>query len=165
MDWEIKLVAAVIIIVVGVIGVSTYIIFDGFDMGIQYHSSVQSDYSIPDQSGFYLPTISGENISQYKASCTEINLNMPIYDLEQFKGHKVKIKGELIGVMQNMENSTNIQIKPNDLSLYPYIIVSYSTKIPYSLGDELEVYGELDSSANFENKDVPFIKAAYIEKL
>ena len=163
MDWETKFVAAVIIVVVGVIGVSVYAYSNEFN--IEDPFSAPNDTSIQDQSDFYLPTISGENISAYKASCTEMSMNKPSGDLEKLQGQKIKIKGQLYGIMQNMDNGTNIQIKTSDLSLYPYIAVSYSSKIPYGLGDNLEIYGELLGMVHIDNDEVPLIKAAYIEKI
>ena len=127
-------------------------------------SASSSDSSIPDQSEFYLPTVSGENIPKYKDSCKEVNLNKPLNELDQLSGQKVKVKGELYDVAQNMEGSTNIMVKIPNVSIYPFIMVTYSSKIPYSLGDKLEIYGEYGSIVQYENDTVPCIEAAYIGK-
>lgn len=167
MDWEVTFVGLVLILVVSIIGIAIYIGI-GETQTIMPQISISGDSnesSIPDQSEFYLPTVTGKNISSYKISCKETNLDKPLKELEPLKGQKIKVKGELYNIMQNIEGSTNIQVKIPNLSQYPYVIVSYSSKIPYSLGDKLEIYGEYNDFADYENESVPFIKATYIEKI
>ena len=165
MEWEVKFVGLVLILVFGIIGTAIYAGIEETQTIITQISSDSDDSSIPDQSEFYLPTVTGENISSYKASCKETDLNKSLKELESLKGQKIKFKGELYNIMQNTEGSTNIQVKIPNLSQYPYVIVSYSSKIPYSLGDKLLVYGEYNDFVDYENESAPFIKAAYIEKI
>jgi hypothetical protein len=167
MNWEVKFVGLILILVVGIIGTAIYVGI-GETQNIMRQISISSDSeesSIPDQSEFYLPTVTGENISSYKVSCKETDLDKSSKELESVKGQKIKVKGELYNIMQNIEGSTNIHVKIPNLSQYPYVIVSYSSKIPYSLGDKLEIYGEYNDFVDYENESVPFIKASYIEKV
>ncbi len=163
MDWEVIFVAVVFISVISIMGIAAY--FEGSESGII--SPIESDINpnIPDQSDFYLPTVTGENISAYKSSCTELDLNKLVNNSGSLEGQKIKFKGELCGIFENNQNSANMQIKIHGLSLYPYILVSYSTKINYSIGDQLEIYGEYNGDGTYETETVPFIKAAYIEKV
>ncbi len=120
----------------------------------------------------YLPLVSGENISTYKASCTELNLSKTSENLNSLNGQKVKVKGQIQKKMENVEfnkTRTYIELKVPKFKTNP-ILVSYLTTIPYIEGDTIEVYGEYTYSARTEtsvemaNKDLIMIKAAYIEK-
>jgi hypothetical protein len=117
----------------------------------------------------YIPTVSEDNASAYKASCTELNISRVFENQQSLIGTKVKVKGELLKKRENFDNTTLLQLKIPDLYPYPYIIVTYSSKIPYNEGDHLEVYGEYGYPTAIGNetppKTVPSIKGAYIEKV
>jgi hypothetical protein len=144
MDWEMKFIAVVAFLAVGVILISSYFAL--------YEST------------FYVPTVSGENISVYKSSCTEIDLNKPLTDLESFYGQKVKVKGEVVESFGLIPDDT-IMLKTENLHSYPFIIVSYPIKTMFNGSDEVEVYGEYGAYIELEKNTVPFIKATYIEKI
>ncbi|WP_414468268.1 zinc ribbon domain-containing protein [Methanobacterium sp. ACI-7] len=143
-NWEVKFVILVVFLAIGVILVSSFLLI---------------------QDSMYIPTINSANIPAYKFSCIEIDLNKSESDLEQLNGKKVKIKGELSEIMQNINGNTDVQVKVPGLSKYPYAVASYSSEIPFAVGDKLEVYGEFSNFVIVDNNDVPFIKAAYIEKI
>jgi len=143
-NWEVKFVAFVAIIAIGVIVISLF--------GLMVNSA-------------YIPAVSGENISVYKSTCTEINLNRPEEELESLPWQKVKVKGTLIESADGTSDRTYLSLKVNNLTYYPYVDVTYSGKIPFKEGDELEVYGEYSGIEYTDNVTVPFIRAAYIEKI
>jgi hypothetical protein len=165
MDWEVIFVAAVIISVVGIMGIAACLEFSGSETGVTSPFAGEIDSNIPDQSDFYLPTVTGENISAYKSSCTELNLSNITSSSEPPYKQRFKFKGELFGIFENAENNTNVQLKIPNMTLYPHVIVSYSAKIDYNIGDQLEIYGEYGGFAEYENENVPSFKAAYIEKV
>ncbi|MBM4240970.1 MAG: hypothetical protein FJ150_04835 [Euryarchaeota archaeon] len=119
-----------------------------------------------ERSDICLPTVSEDNVSAYKASCSELNVSM-ISD--KSLGQRVKVKGEILKIRENFDNTTDIELKVPELSPNPYILVTYSTRIPYKEGDKIEVYGEYGPSTSQEdlpkNTVVPLIKAVYIEKI
>ncbi len=142
---EVKFVAIVAIFAIGVVLISLFGLMDNMA---------------------YIPTVSGEHISAYKASCTEIDLNKDVEDLNPFIGQKVKVKGKMIDSVDGTSDRIYLTLKVDNLTYYPYVDVSYSSKIPFNKGDELEVYGEYDSYEIIDNNTViPFIKGAYIEKV
>jgi len=79
------------------------------------------------------------------------------------------VKGELLKKRENFDGNTLIHLKVPDLYPYPYIIVTYSSKISYNEGDHLEVYGVYGYPFAIGNetppKTVPSIKGACIEKV
>ena len=161
MDWEVKFVAMILILVVGTMGIAAYLEIFGFEP-----PNIDGNLYFPDQSSFYLPTVTGENISKYKNACTELDLSTITNNSEPPYNQKFKFKGELIGVFQNTDNVADIQLKTSHLTLYPYVLVSYSNKINYTIGDQLEIYGEYNGMAVYENNEfVPSFKASYIEKV
>jgi len=124
---------------------------------------------------FYLPTVSGANISIYEASCIDLNLSKVSENPDSLIGQKVKVKGELLKKEENPDNTTDILLKVPELSKYPYIIVRYSSEVPYNNGTELEVYGEYSRLSLIEEKyaltplkssngAVPSINGVYIER-
>ena len=118
------------------------------------------------KSDIFIPTVSEDNASAYKASCADLN----VYANQQsLIGTKVKVKGELLEKQENFDNTTLIHLKVPDLYPNPYIIVTYSSKIPYDEGDSLEVYGVYGYPVAIGNETppetVPSIKGAYIEKI
>ena len=94
------------------------------------------------KSDVFIPTISEENAPIYKASCTELNISQVFENPKSLIGTKVKVKGELIQKQKNFDNTTFIHLKVTDLYPNPYIVVTYSSNVPYNEGDSLEVYGE-----------------------
>ena len=144
MGWEVKFVVIVAFLTVGVIFVSLF--------GLMEDS-------------MYIPTVYGENISAYKASCTEIDLNKPQDDLAMSSGQKVKIKGKFLVIDDGNSDRSIFFLKTDNLTYYPHTAISYSSNIPFKEGDDLEIYGEYDSFLEYANITVPFIKAAYIEKI
>lgn len=143
-NWEVKFVAIVAILAIGVILISIFGLLDNTA---------------------YIPPVSGENVSAYKSSCSEIDLNIPEEDLEVLSWQKVKVKGELLDSFEGTSDRTYFYLKVANLTYYPYVDVSYSGKIPFKEGDELEVYGEYSGLSVYDNVTVPFIRAAYIEKI
>ncbi|MBM4241046.1 MAG: hypothetical protein FJ150_05235 [Euryarchaeota archaeon] len=121
------------------------------------------------ESDFYLPTVSEDNASAYKAFCTELNIYKVLENPNSLIGQKVKVKGELLKKLENPDNTTDILLKVPELAKYPYVIVRYSDKITYKEGDKLEVYGEYSRLSLIENEKpavmVPSINAVYIEKV
>lgn len=113
----------------------------------------------------YVPAVSGEDVSAYKSSCSEIDLNVPENELEALSWQRVKVKGELLDSFDGTSSRTYFYLKVANLTYYPYVDVSYSGKIPFKEGDELEVYGEYSGLSVYDNFTVPFIRAAYIEKI
>jgi len=117
----------------------------------------------------FIPTVSEDNASAYKASCTELNISRVFEDQQSLVGAKVKVKGELLKKRENFDGTALIQLKVPDLYPYPYIVVTYSSKIPYNEGDRLEVYGVYDYPILIGDETprttVPSIKGAYIEKV
>jgi len=125
------------------------------------------------ESDFYVPTVTGDNISVYKNSCTEINLSQVSKNPGSLIGQKVKVKGQILKkeeYAQFGKTRTHIVLKVPKLSPDPYILVSYSTTIPFKQGDMITIYGEYiyptkdETSPELANKFLPSIKAAYIEK-
>lgn len=143
-NWEVKFVVFVAILVIGIIIISIF--------GLMDNSA-------------YIPAVSGENISAYKFSCKEIDLNRPEEELGSLQWQKVKVKGTLIESFDGTSDRTYYNLKVANLTYYPYIDVSYSGKLPFKEGDELEVYGEYSGLEYTDNATVPFIRAAYIEKI
>lgn len=147
-NWEVKFVAMIVIIALGLILYPLFGLLGFYDDMI------------------YTPVVSGENISAYKSSCVEIDLNKPECDLTLLSGQKVKIKGKFIGILDGYSPERTIfMIKAANLTYYPYIDVTYSSKVSYNEGEELEVYGLYDSFISYDNITVPLIKGAYIEKI
>jgi hypothetical protein len=60
---------------------------------------------------------------------------------------------------------TLFKLKVANLTYYPFVDFTYSGKIPYNKGDELEVYGEYGGFSFYDNIAIPFIKADYMEKI
>lgn len=125
------------------------------------------------KSDIFIPTISEDNASAYKASCTELNRDL-LYEVhknhQSLIGTKVKVKGEMLQKQENFDNTTFIHLKVPDLYPNPYIVVTYSSKIPYNEGDHLEVYGEytypvLIGKNETQRMTVPSINGGYIEKV
>ena len=143
-NWEFKFVVLVAILAIGVISISIIGLLDDTA---------------------YVPAVTGENISAYKSSCAEIDLNKPQEDLEALPWQKVKVKGELLDSSDGTSDRTYFYLKVANVTYYPYVDVSYSGKIPFKEGDELEVYGEYSGFSVYDNVAVPFIRAAYIEKI
>jgi hypothetical protein len=143
-NWEFKFVVLVAILAIGVILISIIGLLDNMA---------------------YIPTISGENISAYKSSCAEIDLNKPQEDLEALPWQNVKVKGELLDSSDGTSDRAYFYLKVANVTYYPYVDVSYSGKIPFKEGDELEVYGEYSGFSVYDNVTIPFIRAAYIEKI
>ncbi|MBP1946595.1 hypothetical protein [Methanobacterium petrolearium] len=122
------------------------------------------------KSDVFIPTISEENASTYKASCTELNISQVFENPKSLIGTKVKVKGELLQKQENFDNTTFIHLKVPDLYPNPYIVVTYSSKIPYNEGDSLDIYGVYDYPVLIGKDEtsritVPSIKGAYIEKV
>lgn len=117
----------------------------------------------------YIPTVSEDNASAYKSSCTELNISQVFKNQQSLIGTKVKVKGELLEKQENFNGTTLIHLKVTDLYPYPYIVVTYSSKIPYIEGDLLEVYGVYGYPFAIGNETppetVPSIKGGYIEKI
>jgi hypothetical protein len=117
----------------------------------------------------FIPTISEDNASAYKASCSELNISRVFENEQSLIGTKVKVKGELLQKQENFDGNTLIHLKVPDLYPYPYVIVTYSSKISYNEDDRLEVYGVYGYPFAIGNetppKTVPSIKGAYIEKV
>jgi len=125
------------------------------------------------ESDFYVPVVSGDNISAYKNSCTEINLSQVSKNPGSLIGQKVKVKGQIQEKVEYVDfdkTRTHIVLKVPELSPDPYILVSYSGTVPFTQGDMITVYGEyyypgqVDAPPEIANKFLPDIKAAYIEK-
>ncbi|MBM4241047.1 MAG: hypothetical protein FJ150_05240 [Euryarchaeota archaeon] len=125
------------------------------------------------ESDFYVPTVTGDNISEYKKTCSELNLSQVSKDFKSFNGQKVKVKGQIQKkeeYVQFDKKRTTIVLKVPELSPDPYILVSYSSTIPFKEGDIITVYGVYEfpvgtqASQELANKNLPAIKAAYIEK-
>jgi len=143
-NWEVKFLALVAIVTIGVIVISIFGLLDDTA---------------------YIPAVSGENISTYKSSCNEINLNIPEEELESLQWQKIKVNGTLIESSEGTSDRTYYTIKVANLTYYPYVDVSYSGKLPFKEGDKLEVYGEYSGIEYTNNITAPFIRAAYIEKI
>lgn len=80
------------------------------------------------------------------------------------------MKGELLQKQENFDNTTFIHLKVPNLYPNPYIVVTYSSKIPYNEGDHLKVYGEyaypvLIGKNETQRTTVPSINGGYIEKV
>jgi len=157
-----KILAALLIIVVAAFA---YTLIFGLSFEFLASEGKESDS--------YLPVVSGENISAYKASCTELNLSKASENPTSLNGQKIKVKGQIqkkIEHVQFNKKRTYIELKVPELSPDPYILVSYSTTIPFKQGDIITVYGEYfypaktETSPELANKFLPGIKAAYIEK-
>jgi len=125
------------------------------------------------ESDFYVPVVTGDDILAYKTSCTEINLSELSKDFKALNGQKVKVKGQIHKkqvYVQFDKTRTYIELKVPELAPYHHILVFYSATLPFKEGDMITVYGEYEfpvgtqSSQELANKDLPSIKAAYIEK-
>ena len=143
-NWEVKFLALVAIVAIVVIIISIFGLMDD---------------------SAYIPTVSGENISIYKSSCSEINLNIPEEELQSLPLQKIKVNGTLIESSEGTSDRTHYNIKVANLTYYPYVAVTYSGKLPVKEGDKLEVYGEYSGIEYTDNVSAPFIRAAYIEKI
>lgn len=143
-NWEVKFVALVAIGIIGVIFISIFGLLDD---------------------SAYIPAVSGENISTYKSSCTEIDLNRSEEELGLLQWQKIKVNGTLIESFDGTSDRTYYTIKVANLTYYPYVDVTYSGKLPFKEGDKLEVYGEYSGIEYTDNVTAPFIRAAYIEKI
>ncbi len=156
MEKATKILALILIMVL--IGVISYIMM----FGLAFEGK---------KSDFYIPVVSGDNVSTYKSSCIDLNISKVLNDPESLIGQNVKVKGSLLKKVENFDNTTDFLLNVPELSIvYPHgILVKYSDKIPYNEGDILEVYGEYgfltvmgDSSTDVA---VPTIKGGYIEKI
>jgi len=125
------------------------------------------------ESDFYVTTVTRDDISSYKNSCSELNLSQVSKNPGSLIGKNVKVKGQIQKkeeYVQFKKTRTTIVLKVPELSPDPYIFVSYSTTIPFKQGDMITVYGEYiyptkdETSPDLANKFLPGIKAAYIEK-
>lgn len=147
MDWEVKLVITVLIISLSV-----------FTFWILAFTGVFEEF-------MYVSTVNGDDISTYKLSCSEIDLNKPLDNLQRLSGHKIKFEGKFIRTITQHSNKTIMLVKADNLTSYPYIAVAYPTQVDYKEGDELEIFGQYDSRLTDNGETVPFIKAAYIERI
>ncbi|MBI5681454.1 MAG: hypothetical protein HZC47_11225 [Methanobacterium sp.] len=146
-----------------VIATSAYVLMFGFPFGFEGK-----------ESDFYLPTVKGNNISTYKNSCNELNMSQVSKDPFSLVGQKVKVAGTIQKkeeTIQFNKTRTSIVLNVPELSPNPYILVTYSTTMPFKQGNIITVYGEYYYPAKDEtmpeiaNKELPAIKAAYIEKV
>lgn len=121
----------------------------------------------------YLPVVTGENISTYKNSCSELNLSQVSKDPFSLVGQKVKVNGQ-IQKKEEFEQFGNVRtsmvLKVPEISSNPYVLVSYSTTTEFKQGDLITVYGEYyypakdETVPELKNKDLPVIRTVYIEK-
>ncbi|MBM4240081.1 MAG: hypothetical protein FJ150_00110 [Euryarchaeota archaeon] len=122
------------------------------------------------ESDSYLPVVSEENISAYKASCTELNLSKVSENPASLNGQKVKVKGQIQKKIEPVQfNKTRTYIELKVPGLQNPIIVSYASTIPFNPGDTIIAYGEYSypirtETSELANKDLIMIKATYIEK-
>ena len=125
------------------------------------------------ESDFYLPAITGDNISTYKNSCSELNLSTS-FDYNALNGKKVKVKGQIYEKMEFVQfdkTRTDITLKVPEISPVPYMVITYTGTIPYNINDTIKVYGEwfypicTDSPPELANIGLAGIKAGYIEKI
>ena len=133
-------------------------------------------FVIPGQeSDFYVPVITGDNISTYKNSCSEINLTDLSKDYKALNGKNVKVTGQIcekteyVDIQFGNTRSNNI-LKVTGLSP-SYMVIIYNGTIPYNINDTITVYGEyyyqvsvFYSPPKIKNKNLTSIKAGYIEK-
>jgi|GEM_PF-4708838 len=147
-----------IIILIAVVAGAGFVFFYVTTIGFPFHKAE-----------IFIPTVSEGNASTYKASCTELNISQVFENPKSLIGTKVKVKGELLQKQENFDNTTLIHLKVPDLYPNPYIVVTYSSKIPYNEGNSLEVYGVYGYPFAIGNETppetVPSIKGAYIEKI
>lgn len=127
------------------------------------------------ESDFFVPIVTGDNISTYKNSCSEINLTDLSKDYKALNGKNVKITGQLCEKIEYFDfqfgntRSNNI-IKVPGISP-EFMVITYNGTIPYNINDTITVYGEyyypvsgFHSPPEIANKNLTSIKAGYIEK-
>lgn len=128
------------------------------------------------ETDFYVPVVTGDNISSYKNSCSELNVST-LFDYNALNDQNVKITGQISNKTEYFQfdkTRTSLIIKVPGISdpyPAPYILVSYTGTIPYNLNDTITVYGKylypacVDSPPELANKGLIEIRAGYIEKV
>jgi len=133
------------------------------------------------ESDFYVPVVTGDNISTYKNSCIELNLSQVSKDPYSLIGKRVYVTGQIAKkeeFVQFNKIRTGIVLKVPELSPIPYILVSYSSTILFKQDDMITVYGEYNYPSQYyyhpaqdkiipeiADKFLPVIRTAYIEKI
>jgi hypothetical protein len=122
---------------------------------------------------FYVPAVTGDNISSYKISCSELNLSQVSKDPSSLIGKKVKVTGQIYEkeeIVDFDKTRTSLVLKVPNLSPDPYILVTYTGKLPFKQDNNITVYGEYHYPAQdktlpeIADKLLPTIHAGYIEK-
>lgn len=125
------------------------------------------------ESDFYVPPVTGDNVSAYKNSCVELNLSQVSENPKSFIDKKVKVTGQIYKKQEYFDfgkNRTDMVLKVPELSPDPYIIATYTGTLPFQQGDNVTVYGEYfyptmgDTVPEIADKLLPAIRAGYVEK-
>jgi len=125
------------------------------------------------ESDHFVPAVTGENVSAYKNSCTELNLSQISKDPQSFNGKNVKVTGQLYKKYEYVQfdkKRTNMVLKVPGFSPDPYILVTYTGTLSFILGDNVTVYGEYSypftdtTVPEIADKSLPDIRAGYVEK-
>ena len=107
---------------------------------------------------FYVPAVTGDNISSYKISCSELNLSQVSKDPSSLIGKKVKVTGQIYEkeeIVDFDKTRTSLVLKVPNLSPDPYILVTYG-ECHYPAQDK--------TLPEIADKLLPTIHAGYIEK-
>jgi len=108
---------------------------------ISYMSLAGLSFENKESDFFYVPVVTGDNISAYKNSCAELNLSQVSKDPFSLVGKKVKLTGQIYKKEYTdfEEARTFMVIKVPDFSPEYYILVFYSSNIPFKEGDMITV--------------------------
>ena len=123
------------------------------------NSAPSNNYS----SYFYLNPISNSDAATYKASCKNIPLEAMFQTPDAYKGQKIKETGRIDNMTFNPQGYTEMLLyTPETDSNFTRLFVTYHGTVPYNIGDNIAVYGQVDTFIEYDFK-MPFLKAVYIE--
>lgn len=127
---------------------------------LNMNSARSSNYS----SYFYLNPVPKYDVASYKASCKQIPLEDMVNNPDSYKGQKVKETGRIDNITSNPDGYTEILLyTPETNRDFTRLFVTYKGSVSFVQGDNIVVYGEIDSYTEYNIK-MPFLKAVYLEK-